>query len=60
MQFYEPACLQVVLSNKIPDILQEYPSGAHISELEKRTGISQGKLCRILRFLAAKHVFQEG
>ncbi|XP_006460604.1 hypothetical protein AGABI2DRAFT_117544 [Agaricus bisporus var. bisporus H97] len=59
LAFYEPACLQVILSNKIPDILQEYPSGAHISELEKRTGISQGKLCRILRFLAAKHVFQE-
>ncbi|EKM76021.1 hypothetical protein AGABI1DRAFT_79240 [Agaricus bisporus var. burnettii JB137-S8] len=57
--FYEPACIQVVLTNKIPDILQEYPSGVHISELEKRTGVDAGKLGRVLRLLAAKHLFQE-
>lgn len=59
-QFYEPACLQVALSNKVPDILQESPSGVSISELGRRTGVDEGKLGRILRLLAAKHVFQEG
>ncbi|EKM76020.1 hypothetical protein AGABI1DRAFT_131738 [Agaricus bisporus var. burnettii JB137-S8] len=58
-QFYEPACLQVALSNKVPDILQESPSGVSISELGRRTGVDEGKLGRILRLLAAKHVFQE-
>ncbi|XP_006460606.1 hypothetical protein AGABI2DRAFT_117546 [Agaricus bisporus var. bisporus H97] len=57
--FYEPACIQVALTNKIPDILQESRSGVHVSELEKRTGVDAGKLGRVLRLLAAKHVFQE-
>jgi hypothetical protein len=50
----------VALTNKIPDILHESPSGVHISELEKRTGVDAGKLGRILRLLATKHVFKEG
>jgi hypothetical protein len=50
----------VVLSYKIPDILQEYSSGIHVSELDRRTGLCEAKLSRILRFLAAKHVFEEG
>ncbi|KAF7782904.1 hypothetical protein Agabi119p4_2280 [Agaricus bisporus var. burnettii] len=58
--FYEPACIQVALTNKIPDILQESPSsGVHTLELERRTGVDAGKLGRVLRLLAAKHVFQE-
>jgi hypothetical protein len=60
LQYLEPVCLQVVLFYKIPDILQEYPSGVHVAELDKRTGLSEAKLSRILRFLSAKHVFQEG
>ncbi|KAJ3576709.1 hypothetical protein NP233_g252 [Leucocoprinus birnbaumii] len=59
MSFYEPACLQVALSNKIPDILAECPSGAHISELQRQTGVDQNKLGRVLRLLATKHVFRE-
>ncbi|KAF7782907.1 hypothetical protein Agabi119p4_2283 [Agaricus bisporus var. burnettii] len=59
LAFYEPACIQVALANKIPDILQESPSGVHISKLERRTGVDAGKLGRVLRLLAAKHVFQE-
>lgn len=59
-QFFEPACLQVVLANKVPDILQENPSGVHISELGKKTGVNAGKLGRVMRLLASKHIFQEG
>lgn len=60
LQFFESACLQVALSNKIPDILQERASGVHISELGRQTEIDQGKLGRIMRLLATKHVFREG
>ncbi|XP_006460601.1 hypothetical protein AGABI2DRAFT_117542 [Agaricus bisporus var. bisporus H97] len=57
--FYEPACIRIALENKIHDILDETPSGIHVSELERRTGVDGGKLGRILRLLATKHVFQE-
>ncbi|KAL9712332.1 hypothetical protein Ac2012v2_003569 [Leucoagaricus gongylophorus] len=59
MAFYESACLQVALSNKIPDILAEHPFGVHILDLEQQTGVDQGKLGRVLRLLATKHVFKE-
>ncbi|TFK39899.1 S-adenosyl-L-methionine-dependent methyltransferase [Crucibulum laeve] len=59
MGFYEPACLHVVLTFKIPDILQTKPSGMHVSDLAKASGVEQGKLCRILRLLASKHCFRE-
>jgi hypothetical protein len=50
----------VALSNKVPDVLEESPSGVHISELGRRTGVDEEKLGRVLRLLAAKHIFQEG
>ncbi|KXN91143.1 Sterigmatocystin 8-O-methyltransferase [Leucoagaricus sp. SymC.cos] len=59
MAFFEPACLQVALSNRIPDLLHECPNGVHVSDLERQTGVDQAKLARILRLLATKHVFQE-
>ncbi|GLB39351.1 putative S-adenosyl-L-methionine-dependent methyltransferase [Lyophyllum shimeji] len=59
MQIYEPGCLHVVLTFKIPDILQEKPLGMHISELSSKAGINEGKLGRILRLLASKHIFRE-
>ncbi|KAF9452281.1 S-adenosyl-L-methionine-dependent methyltransferase [Macrolepiota fuliginosa MF-IS2] len=59
MAFFEPACLQVALSNRIPDILQGSSHGVHVSELGRRTGVDQAKLGRVLRLLATKHVFQE-
>ncbi|KAF9544584.1 S-adenosyl-L-methionine-dependent methyltransferase [Agrocybe pediades] len=59
MNFYEPVCLNVAITFKIPDILQEKPSGMHISEIGKRTGIEERKVGRILRLLATKHVFRE-
>jgi hypothetical protein len=60
LQIYEPGCMHVVATFKIPDILQDQPRGMHISEIAKRSGIEQGKLGRILRLLASKHIFREG
>jgi hypothetical protein len=60
LQIYEPGCLHVVVTFKSPDILLDQPQGMHISEISKRSGIEQGKLGRILRLLATKHIFREG
>lgn len=32
----------------------------HVKELGARAGINHEKLCRIMRLLATKHIFQEG
>ena len=60
VQIYEPACLHVVVTFKVPDILLDQPEGMHIAEIAKRSGIEQGKLGRILRLLATRHIFREG
>ena len=52
--------MQVVITFKIPDILLDQPNGMHVVEISKRSGVEQGKLGRILRLLATKHVFREG
>ncbi|KAG6916946.1 hypothetical protein DXG01_004633 [Tephrocybe rancida] len=57
---YEPTALNVVVTFKIPDILQEKPSGMHIAEIGQKAGIDKGKLGRIMRLLASKHIFREG
>ncbi|KAJ3504648.1 hypothetical protein NLJ89_g7830 [Agrocybe chaxingu] len=59
MGFYEPACLGIVLTFKIPDVLEEKPAGMHISEIAEKTGLEERKIGRILRLLATKHVFTE-
>ncbi|KAJ7701084.1 S-adenosyl-L-methionine-dependent methyltransferase [Mycena rosella] len=55
----EPSCLRVALTFKIPDVLQEKPSGMHVIEISQRCGVSASKLARILRLLSAKHCFRE-
>ena len=60
LQGYEPACLNVAVTYKFPEILQEQPAGMHISELSKKSGVEERKAGRILRLLASKHIFREG
>ncbi|KAJ7857293.1 S-adenosyl-L-methionine-dependent methyltransferase [Mycena olivaceomarginata] len=55
----EPNCLRVALTCQIPDILQEKPSGMHVTEIGQRCGVEPSKLARILRLLSAKHCFRE-
>ncbi|KAG6916944.1 hypothetical protein DXG01_004631 [Tephrocybe rancida] len=57
---YEPTALNVVITFKIPDILQEKPSGMHIAEIGQKAGVDKGKLGRIMRLLASKNIFREG
>ena len=57
---FEANCLNVALTFKIPDILKEKPTGMHITEIGKKTGLEERKAGRILRLLATKHVFREG
>ncbi|KAF8164770.1 S-adenosyl-L-methionine-dependent methyltransferase [Crassisporium funariophilum] len=59
MGIYEPSCLNVAVTFKIPDVLQAKPEGMHISEVAQKTGIDERKVGRILRLLSTKHVFRE-
>jgi hypothetical protein len=44
----------------VADVLVDHPDGLPVTEIAMKTGIEQGKLARILRFLASKHCFREG
>ena len=57
---YETNCLGVALTFKIPDVLKEKPTGMHISEIGKKTGLEERKAGRVLRLLTTNHVFREG
>ena len=57
---YEPTCMRLVTEAGVVDALVDHPIGLHVSELSRRTGIEQGKLAHILRFLSMKHCFVEG
>jgi len=56
---YEIPCLRLVLSCKVPDILQEKPQGMPIAEVAERANLDKGKLGRIMRLLASQHIFRE-
>lgn len=63
MQTFEASCLHVALKFKISDLLATVspPSaGMHIDKISQNTGVDKGKLTRILRLLASKHVYTEG
>jgi len=59
-QYYYPTCINIALTYKIPDILQDKPEGMNISEIGEKTGIHPRKVARILRMLASRHIFKEG
>ncbi|KIM78300.1 hypothetical protein PILCRDRAFT_824514 [Piloderma croceum F 1598] len=56
---YEPACIRFAIKAKVADVLVGQPDGLPVAEIAMKTGIEQGKLARILRFLASKHCFRE-
>ncbi|KAF8067694.1 O-methyltransferase-domain-containing protein [Lyophyllum atratum] len=52
-------CLLVAIEARIADSLYGKDEGMHVEEISKSVGIESGKLARILRLLATKHVFTE-
>jgi hypothetical protein len=57
---YDPACMRVAIKAKVADVLVGHPVGLPVADIAKKAGIEQGKLARILRFLATKNCFREG
>jgi len=55
----EPACLSLVTTVNIADLLDGKPSGLTLDELAQRSSVDKEKLGRVLRYLAIKHVFCE-
>ncbi|KIJ65800.1 hypothetical protein HYDPIDRAFT_151410 [Hydnomerulius pinastri MD-312] len=56
---YDWACIGIVLRAGVPDVLEKYPDGLHVSELSENVHLDRGKLSRILRVLASKGCFVE-
>ncbi|KAG6852680.1 hypothetical protein C0991_009963 [Blastosporella zonata] len=52
-------CLLVVIESRVADALAGHDKGVHVDVLSKSVGIESGKLGRILRLLATKHIFSE-
>jgi hypothetical protein len=60
LKHYESSCLNVVVSAKIADYLDESPAGLSLDKLSQKSGINEDKLGRVLRYLSMKHIFREG
>ncbi|KAI0060967.1 S-adenosyl-L-methionine-dependent methyltransferase [Artomyces pyxidatus] len=59
MMIRETTITRVAIEAQVTDILREYPQGMHARDISQRTGIESGKLARILRALAVKHIYRE-
>ncbi|KAH6899452.1 O-methyltransferase-domain-containing protein [Coprinopsis sp. MPI-PUGE-AT-0042] len=56
---FGPHCINVAISLKIADALNDKPEGMHIDELASVLDVNANKLGRILRLLVSKHIFRE-
>ncbi|KAF8889036.1 S-adenosyl-L-methionine-dependent methyltransferase [Infundibulicybe gibba] len=56
---FEPACLRVVSNAGVADVLSSSPSGVHVGEISKRTGLEESRLARMMRLLASRRCFRE-
>ena len=56
----EFAASRVAVHGQISDVLKDHPDGLHVSEISSRTGMESGKITRVLRTLATKHIYKEG
>ncbi|KAF5372438.1 hypothetical protein D9757_009921 [Collybiopsis confluens] len=51
--------LRVVVKAKVADVLEKHPEGLHIDKIGEAVQIDPGKISRVMRMLASKHVFTE-
>lgn len=60
MGMYMTATLGFVVDANIPDILKGAgQQGLHVADIAAQAGVDEEKLARVLRYLAARHVFME-
>ncbi|KAH6873689.1 O-methyltransferase-domain-containing protein [Coprinopsis sp. MPI-PUGE-AT-0042] len=59
MEAFGPHCINVAISLKIADALNDKPEGMHIDELASVLDVNANKLGRILRLLVSRHIFRE-
>ena|ERR1700722_10259028 len=60
MEPFQPVAMLVVVEARIANMLVSKPQGMSINEIAKATGLNVRKLGKILRALAARHVFRAG
>ncbi|KAI0320877.1 S-adenosyl-L-methionine-dependent methyltransferase [Amylostereum chailletii] len=59
MTLRELSVMKIAIEARVSDILREHPRGLHVTKISERTSIESGKLARVLRLLAVKHVYRE-
>ncbi|GAA5872268.1 hypothetical protein JCM1840_004112 [Sporobolomyces johnsonii] len=63
LAFHVPACLRVAIEAHVSEILREAADkgkpALHVDEIAKASTIDPRKLARVLRLLAAHHIFRE-
>ncbi|TFY79378.1 hypothetical protein EWM64_g4627 [Hericium alpestre] len=59
MAALEQASLRVAIEAKVADLLEQHPAGLHVDAIGAKVGIHGGKLARVLRCLASRHIFRE-
>ncbi|KAI0697894.1 O-methyltransferase [Cytidiella melzeri] len=60
LSFHVSSCLRTAIRLHVPEILREAgPKGLHVSNIAAPTNTDSGKLARVLRVLATKHIFAE-
>ncbi|GAA5869464.1 hypothetical protein JCM1840_005474 [Sporobolomyces johnsonii] len=63
LAFHVPACLRVALEAHVSETLREAAEkgkpALHVDEIAKSSNINPRKLARVLRLLAAHHIFRE-
>ncbi|KAF9458915.1 S-adenosyl-L-methionine-dependent methyltransferase [Collybia nuda] len=57
---FKTAAMRVAVSCHVPEILRDAgPKGLHSKVIAKKTGVDDGRLARLLRYLANRHIFRE-
>ncbi|KAI0064197.1 S-adenosyl-L-methionine-dependent methyltransferase [Artomyces pyxidatus] len=56
---YTSSALGLVIDVDVPDALKDEPAGLHVNAIGAKVDVDPGKLARVLRYLATRHVFRE-
>ncbi|KAF9458914.1 S-adenosyl-L-methionine-dependent methyltransferase [Collybia nuda] len=57
---FKTAAMRVAVSCHVPEILRDAgPKGLHSKTIAEKSGVDDGRLARLLRYLANRHVFRE-